>query len=169
MTILTIAVIGAGSQGRAIAQNALRAGYQVVLEDFSIRTLEQAEASIRGAPSKLSTCTGVEEAIRDADLIIETAADEIETKVELFTIFDRFARPNAIFATTSATHPIADIAEVTSCPGRCVTLRFTPAEDPSGLTVVAGPQTSPQTIDSCLEFAGRLGIEVAILPIRPGP
>jgi 3-hydroxybutyryl-CoA dehydrogenase len=167
MPILTIAVIGAGIQGRVIAQNALRAGYRVVLEDFSIRTLEQAEASIRGTPSKLSTCIGVEEAIREADLIIETAADEMETKVELFTLFDRFARPNAIFATTSAIHPIADVAEVTSCPGRCVTLRFTPAENPSAVTVVAGPQTSPQTIGSCVEFAVRLGIEVAILPIRP--
>jgi 3-hydroxybutyryl-CoA dehydrogenase len=181
MPIQTIAIIGAGMPGRAIAQIALRAAYRVVLEDFSIRTLEEAEAFIRGTlgenspensdrPASLdqllnfSVCNGIEHAIREANLIIETAADELETKLELFTIFDKFARPDAIFATTSTAHPIAEIADVTACPERCVTLRFTPADSPTRLAAIPGPQTSPGTLTRCSEFAQRLRIEVTSLP-----
>jgi 3-hydroxyacyl-CoA dehydrogenase len=173
MRIQTIAIIGAGVPGRAIAQIALRAGYRVALEDFSVRTLEEAEASIletlgenadRSARldqfRNFSVCSGIEDAIRDANLIIETAADELETKLELFTIFDKFARPDAIFATTSTAHSIAEIADVTACTDRCVTLRFTPADNPNRLTAIPGPQTSPDTLTRCSEFAQRLRMEV---------
>jgi 3-hydroxybutyryl-CoA dehydrogenase len=172
MPIHTIALIGAGIPGRAIAQISLRAGYRTVLEDFSNSTLEAAMDHVRDSFGQsldqavfdqlrnLSICTGVENAIRDAHLIIETAADEMETKLELFTIFDKFARPNAIFATTSAAHPIAEIADMTSCPDRCVTLRFSPAEDPRRLAIIPGPQTSSETIQACIEFAQQLKIQL---------
>jgi 3-hydroxybutyryl-CoA dehydrogenase len=182
MAIRTVAMIGAGTQSRAIALLALRAGYRVVLEDFSISTLEEAEASIRAGLSKqaavaaisrkqqnhtpartnadssrdaisnLSVCTGIEDAIRNADLIIETAADEMETKIELFTIFDRFAKPNAIFATTSRIHPIAEMAAITSCPERCIAFRFDTTIPSDRLTVAAGPNSSPGTIRQCVDF-----------------
>ena len=190
MSVHTIAVIGAGASGRFLAQRALRAGYRIVLEDFSIRTLEEAAASIRqaleghshdpvemhlqgdrssvetpvhGSVANLLTCDNIEDAIRDADLIIETAADEMETKLELFTIFDKFARPDAIFATTSALHSVADIAEVTSCPERCVGLHFDLRENPTRLTVIAGPQTSQSTMNRCTELAERLGFGASTL------
>src|SRR5204863_7189169 len=108
MAIRTIAMIGTGTQGRAIALLVLRVGYRVILEDFSISTLKEGEASIRDALSKqfanvaisneqsdhtldwtnadssrdaisnLSIRTSVQDAIRDAHLIIETAAAELE-------------------------------------------------------------------------------------------
>jgi 3-hydroxybutyryl-CoA dehydrogenase len=111
-----------------------------------------------------SVCIGIENAIRDANLIVETAPDELETKLELFTIFDKFARPDAIFATTSTAHPVAVITDVTACPERCVTLRFTPAENPNRLAVIPGPQTAPDALTRCSEFAQRLRIDVTSLP-----
>src|ERR1700746_3078561 len=79
MPIQTIAIIGAGVPGRAIAQIALCVGCRVVLEDFSIRTLEEAKAAIRETlgensdksaqpdqPQNLTVCVGIEDAIRDA-------------------------------------------------------------------------------------------------------
>jgi 3-hydroxyacyl-CoA dehydrogenase len=173
--IKKIAVIGAGTAGRAIAHRALCAGYRTVLEDFSAGTLEQAVDSIRhtfeqlpgesldrcasscGSPlANLTTFTNVEDAIRDADLIIETAADEMETKLELFTIFDKFAKPNAIFATTSRIHSIDDIAEITSCPERCLSLSFEPLEAPTHLSVTLGKHTSEHTINICRTAGERL-------------
>jgi 3-hydroxybutyryl-CoA dehydrogenase len=166
MEIRTIAVIGAGIAGRAIAKRVLRAGYHTVLEDFSATTLEQAVDAIHQTPhqlrstgpvlANLTACTNVEDAVRDADLIIETAADEMETKLELFTIFDKFAKPNAIFATTSEIHSISEIAEITSCPERCVTLSFDPPEEPTRLRVIAGDHTSEHTINICRAAGERL-------------
>src|SRR5713226_10313049 len=90
MDVKTIAVIGAGTMGRGIAYAAAFGGYNTVLEDISRPMLEQAvgwirqsfdegvakgkvEASIREkALSLISTASKVEDAIRDADLIIET-------------------------------------------------------------------------------------------------
>src|SRR3981081_4026611 len=99
--IQTVAVIGAGEQGREIACAALRAGYQTILEDVSASRLQKAVDWIAGvsgdAPSNLVLARTVEEAVRNADLIIEAVAEELEMKIEMFTIFDKFAKPNAIF------------------------------------------------------------------------
>jgi 3-hydroxybutyryl-CoA dehydrogenase len=166
--IRTIALIGAGALGRAIACRSLRAGYRTVLEDFSATTLELAvegirrrlgQAGVDTAPSALanfSIFTNVEDAIRDANLIIEAAADEMETKLELFTIFDKFAKPNAIFATTSQRFKVAEISEITSCPERCVGLRFEPVDGPTTATVVPSAITSQETVSACLTACRRM-------------
>src|SRR6266849_3982161 len=89
MDVKTIAVIGAGTMGRGIAYAAAFGGYNTVLEDVSRNVLEQGvawirqsfdegvargkvEASVRDkALSLISTASNIEDAIRDADLIIE--------------------------------------------------------------------------------------------------
>jgi 3-hydroxyacyl-CoA dehydrogenase len=161
--------------GRELACRVLESGVRVVLEDFSPSTLEEAVADIlrrttdkpsdhlgqkRSStdlpPSNLLVCNSVEAAIRDADLIIETAADEMETKLELFTIFDKFAKPDAIFATTSHVHSIAEIADITACPERCVALWPDPPMEPTRLLLVAGPRTSAGTINACRTATERL-------------
>ncbi len=114
MEVKTIAVIGAGTMGRGIAYAAAFGGYNTVLEDVSRHVLEQGiawirqsfeegvargkvEASVRDrALSLISTANNVEDAIRDADLIIEAVPEELEMKLELFTIFDKFAKTGAI-------------------------------------------------------------------------
>jgi 3-hydroxybutyryl-CoA dehydrogenase len=159
----TIAVIGAGHEGQAIALLALLAGYKVVLEDFSVTTIEHATAAIQqklsadslaGAsrPGRLANLTAsnrVEDAIRDADLIVEAAADEMETKLELFTLFDKFAKPNALLATTSKLHSISEIAEITTCPDRCVAIHFQLPPAPIRTDLIPGAKTSPETLATC--------------------
>src|SRR5262249_51571740 len=110
MDVKTIAVIGAGTMGRGIAYASAYGGYRTVLEDISRPTLEQAvgwirqsfdEGVARGkvepnvrdrALSLITTANKVEDAIRDAELIIEAVPEELEMKIELFTVFDRFAK-----------------------------------------------------------------------------
>ena len=113
--------------------------------------------------SNLSTSLQIEDAIREADLIIETAADEMETKLELFTIFDKFAKPNAIFATTSRIHSVTEIAEITSCPGRCITIWPDPPSAPTTLTVAPGKRTSQETVSICVQVCARLVDSVAVI------
>ena len=126
--IQTIAVIGAGDDGRQMACAAVRAGYRTILEDVSDTRLEQAVAWIANvdaeASSRLVLSRTLEEAVREADLIIEAVAEEMEMKIEMFTIFDKFAKPDAIFASTSRLVPIAELAAVTFCPERCIGIRF---------------------------------------------
>src|SRR5260221_12696754 len=123
--IQTIAVIGAGDVGREIALACLLGGYRTILEDISESRLERAAAWIADranasaqASSRLRTASNVEEAVREADLIIEAVAEEMGMKGEMFTIFDKFRKPETIFAGSSASTSIVEVAAGAVCPSR---------------------------------------------------
>jgi 3-hydroxybutyryl-CoA dehydrogenase len=170
--IQTIAVIGAGEQGREIACSALLAGYRTLLEDVSEHRLQQAVDWIASvnveARSLLVLASKIEEAVREADLLIEAVADEMEMKIEMFTIFDKFAKPNAILASSSRSVSIAELAEMTFCRERCIGIRFNSedgAEDGRAktLALVTTLETSEETLAMCQEFGRRLGKSVTVL------
>jgi 3-hydroxyacyl-CoA dehydrogenase len=168
--IKAIAVIGAGERGCEIASAALRAGYAVILEDVSESRLEQAAAALSrldSACSRLATAKTAEHAVRDANLIIEAVAEEMEMKIELFTIFDKFAKPHAILASSSPTLSIADMASVTFCAERCIGMRFSPSADVKNvLQLVRSPETSQETVVACSEVGRRMGKEVVVVDVH---
>src|SRR3979490_2256238 len=142
MDVKTIAVIGAGTMGRGIAYAAAFGGYNTVLEDVSRHVLEEGIAWIRQSfeegvargkavaavryksLSLISTASDVENAIRDAELIIEAVPEELEMKLELFTIFDKFAKTGAIFARNTSSLPTTAFTDVTVSRDRCVGMHF---------------------------------------------
>ena len=174
MAVRTIAVIGAGALGRRMALAAILAGYRVVLEDVSRQSLEQslewirsevqlslvtgkADATHEEAFSRLTTAANIEDAIRDADLIIETVPDELEMKLELFTIFDKFAKPDAIFVTTTSSLSVSDVTDVVVFRERCIGMRFqSDTKNGESLEIVRTPLTSKQTVAACYEVASRI-------------
>src|SRR5258706_11272696 len=167
MNIETIAVIGAGQDGREIACAALSAGYRPVLEDVSDSRLEQAVAWIASVNayegSRLVLSRTVEAAVREADLIIEAVAEEVEMKIEMFTIFDKFAKPDAIFASSSPSMWIAAVAAVTFCPERCIGLRFvSSAGHADVLELVDAPDTSEETVGRCAAIGRRMNKEIVV-------
>jgi 3-hydroxybutyryl-CoA dehydrogenase len=182
MEIKTIAIVGAAELGRRFAYAAVLAGYRSILEDISPAALEQGIARVAQAlgnavaggkigPSardaalaNLTTAHSAEDASREADLIIETVSDEMEMKIELFTIFDKFAKPGAILASTTASLSITDLAAVTFCPERCIGMRFTAdMQNARRLELVTGLKTSAETVAACREVGRRMGREVSVL------
>jgi 3-hydroxyacyl-CoA dehydrogenase len=170
--IQTIAVIGAGNHGREIALAALLAGYRTILEDVSESRLQQAASRIEHssdvgaeARSRLVFTSKIEEAVREADLIFEAVAEELEMKIEMFTIFDRFAKPDGVFASSSLS--ISELAAVTFCPERCIGMRFLATVGPqNALRLVRTPQTSDETVARCREVGRRMGKEVIVVAAR---
>jgi 3-hydroxybutyryl-CoA dehydrogenase len=181
METKVIAIVGAADLGRRIAYAAVLAGYHTILEDVSPSAPEQGiawiaqslddevscgkiGAAVRDAAlANLSAAHSAEDASREADLIIETVSDEMEMKIELFTIFDKFAKPGAIFASTTTSLSIADLAGVTFCPERCIGMRFsTDAQKTERLELVKGPKTSEETIEACREVGRRQGKEISV-------
>jgi 3-hydroxybutyryl-CoA dehydrogenase len=182
MDVKTIAVIGAGTMGRGISYVAAYGGYNTVLEDVSRRMLEHAVAWIRcsfeegvargkvepgvrdKALSLLITARTVEDAIRDADLIIEAVPEELEMKVELFTIFDKFAKTGAIFASTASSLSITDFTDIVVSRERCVGMHFSdPVPKMKLIELVRTPYTSDETVDACREVARRMGEEIVVV------
>jgi 3-hydroxyacyl-CoA dehydrogenase len=165
--IKTIAVIGAGDVGRAFACAALIAGYRAILEDVSESRLAQAVDWIARANSdarlRLVLARTVEEAVREADLIFEAVAEEMEMKIEMFTIFDKFAKPDAIFASSSASISIAELAAVTFCPERCIGMRLvSTAGHADLLELTRTPDTSEETVARCATIAQRMGRAIVV-------
>ena len=182
MELKTIAIVGAAEMGRSIAHASVLAGYRTILEDISPSTLEQGIAWIaqalgdevtRGKTSAASrvavlanlvTANSAEDASREADLIIETVSDEMEMKIELFTIFDKFAKPGAIFASTTSSLSINDLAAVTFCPERCIGMRFFTEVHAAGrLELVKGRETSEVIVAACSEVGRLMGKEVSVM------
>lgn len=174
----TIAIIGASDLGCRVARFSLLAGLRTILEDSSPERLEQGTGAIRKAveadalrggkdsvtrectPGKLVEARSVEEAVRDADLIIEAVADEEEMKLELFTVFDKLAKPGAIFASTTEAVAIGDLADITFCPERCIGMRFGRVGGEERMTLVMGHATSEQTVNVCREVGRRMHLQV---------
>ena len=185
--IKTIAVIGAGTMGRGIAYAAAFGGYATVLEDISPQMLEESarwiaksfeEGVIRGkvdtkirdrALSLITTANSVQDAIRDADLIIEAVPEEMEMKMELFTIFDKFAKPGAIFASNTSSLSISDMSDLTVSRERCIGMHFfNPVPKMKLIELVKTPFTSQNTVDICTEVGRRMGKEVVLVQESPG-
>lgn len=186
MPIKTIAVIGATVTGCAFARAAALAGYETVLEDVSREMRDCGLSSIsewlRGAVgrgelsgierastlARINTASTVEAAIRNADLIVETVPEEVEMKLELFTVFDKFAKPGAIFASTTKMLSILDISDVTLCRERCIGMRFRESENEHDvMELVRTTLTSEETFSVCSNVARRMAKEVRAVPDAP--
>jgi 3-hydroxybutyryl-CoA dehydrogenase len=185
--VKSIAVIGAGTMGRGIAYASAFGGYSTVLEDISPQRLEEglawiarafAEGVARGkvdaairdrAANLITTANSVQDAIRDADLIIEAVPEEMEMKMELFTIFDKFSKPNAIFASNTSSLSISDMSELTVSRDRCVGMHFfNPVPKMKLVELVKTPFTSDDTVAACSKVAARMGKEVVLVNESPG-
>jgi 3-hydroxybutyryl-CoA dehydrogenase len=187
MQIKTIAIIGAGTTGGGIAYAAALGGYTTVLEEVSNSMLAEAlswihesldEGVQRGnldpaardaALARITTSQVVDEAIRDAELIIEAVPEELEMKLELFTIFDKFAKPNAIFASNTSSLSISDFSDIVLHRERCIGMRFfNPVPKMKLVEIIRTPYTSDETVTACVAVATRMGKETLVVNEAPG-
>lgn len=187
MEIKTVAVVGAGTMGRGIAYCSALAGYRTILEDVSDSVLEQGLEYVRraldegisrgkvtedqkkNALSAIVTSHGVQDACREADLIIEAVPEEMETKLEIFTVLDKFAKPGAIFATNTSSLSITEMAAITFRPQNCIGMHyFNPVQKMKLLEIVRGLETSEETLSACVEAGRRMGKEVVVVRESPG-
>ncbi len=180
--IQTIAVIGAGNVGRGIAHATAVAGYHTVLEDILPGAIPSAQSEIRtrlttsvqrgqvssaeagAALARIEYASSIEDAVRQADFVIEAVPDEIESKLEIFSLLDRISRPNTILASSTFSLRITDITDVTHCADRCVGMRFVvPVRAMQTLEIVRALETSEATLAAAIEVGGRLGKRVKIV------
>ena len=184
MEVRTVAVIGAGAMGRSIACAAALGGYQTILEDILPAALRRAEREIRShlaeavelgampAPAaqaalgRLEFARSVEEAARQADLVIEAVPDELESKLEIFTLLDKICRPATILATNTSALSVSEIASVTYRAPRCVGMRFINPPENKRLEIVHGLQTDESTAAAALEMGRRMGKETVVIKER---
>jgi 3-hydroxybutyryl-CoA dehydrogenase len=180
--VRTVAVIGAGIMGRGIAHAAALGGYRTILEDILPNALRKAETEIRAhlaqavelghvdvsaadaTFSRLEYAGSVDEAAREADLVIEAVPDEMESKIEIFTMLDKFCRPATILVLNTSSLSVSEIASVTYRATKCVGMRFfNPVHQMKRLEIVRALETDDETLAAVVEVGKRMGKEVVVV------
>ncbi|HUY74880.1 MAG TPA: 3-hydroxyacyl-CoA dehydrogenase family protein [Candidatus Dormibacteraeota bacterium] len=172
----TLAVVGAGSMGAQIAQQAAVHGIEVRLQDQSEEQLRKAVESNRAhimrrvekgklepsaaeaALGRVHTTTDLRGAAAGADFVIEAVFEDLEVKRAIFAELDRIAPPQTVLASNSSTMGISKIAGATSRPGLCVNMHFFyPVLVMDLVEIVRGPSTSDETVERAMSVAREMG------------
>ncbi len=161
MKIQNVAVIGAGASGRNFAALFAAAGFSTVLEDILPSNLRKAAeflgevveaTAAESLPGRVRLATSVEDAVRTADLIVDCVPDELESKLEIFSLLDRMAPPHAVFVTPTRGLSIADLASCTYRPERCIAIEIQNWDDLPSLTLISTSQTSVEVLGAVARF-----------------
>jgi 3-hydroxybutyryl-CoA dehydrogenase len=164
-------MIGAGPLGRWLALAAARAGFAVLLEDVMPSNLHHAQELIRAqlnaaTVANVQFVATIEDAVRQADLVIDCVPDELESKLEILWLLDRMAPPRAVFATPTTRLSIADLAACTYRPAQCVAIAAEASSLVEGargeILLRATNATAAETTALVVSFWRKLGFEPTV-------
>ena len=170
--IETIAVLGAGNMGHGIAEVAALSGYEVRMRDIKDEFVQSGYDNIEwslnklaekdqltqdeadGALDRITPLVDVEEAVGDADVVIEAVPEKMEIKKDVYTDVEQHAPEEAIFATNTSSLSITELSEVTERPEQfCGMHFFNPPVRMQLVEVITGAHTSDETLDTIEELA----------------
>lgn len=173
--IKQIAVIGSGAMGSQIAMVCALAGYHVTLQDINEESLVKAKQSLEGimkrrvekgrlsqdqvkrAFDRIRFESLLEEAVKNADFLIEAIVEKLEAKRALYAEVDRLAPAHTIIASNSSTIVSSQMADATCRPDKICNMHFfNPALVMELVEVVQGPYTSEETAQITFELAKRI-------------
>jgi len=170
----TIAVIGAGSMGRGIAQSFIQNGFSVILIDKDEKVLKNAAEYILIGIDKLVELEKISknqkeefkknlsltpeiEDLNKPFLIIEAINENFTIKKKLFDKLEDLINKDAILATNTSTLSVTKIAASTKSPQRVIGLHFfIPAEKMKLVEVVPGEKTSLEIINKSINILNNI-------------
>lgn len=174
--IKTVAVVGAGRMGRQIAMNTAIYGYEVYVTDPVAAVLADVEnwvseylagRVVKGRMTKeqtqevcsrFHTVKGLEDAVKDADLVIEAVTELEEVKRQVLHDIGELVREDTIIASNSSFMASSYFADSVRNPSRLANLHFfNPALVLKLTEVVRGPHTAQETVDTLMEFSRSTG------------
>ncbi|WP_027408795.1 3-hydroxyacyl-CoA dehydrogenase family protein [Anoxybacteroides tepidamans] len=183
----TIAVIGAGLMGSGIAQSLAMGGKTVYLYDISDSALEKGIASIQKSLARfvkagkyteqeaetilgrIQTSKILQEAVKDADVVIEAVPENLSLKKQVFEQLDRHAKREAILATNTSELSVTAIASATKRPSQVIGMHwFNPAPVMKLIEIVKGIATSEQTVEMIQQLSEEIGKETVIVKDMQG-
>ncbi len=173
--IRCVAVIGAGQHGRAFALRCAAHGFETILQDVlssKLRKVQEVLAEQADAVREhLRFASSIEDAVRDADVAIDFVPDELESKLEIFSLLDRMAPPKTIFCTPTQLS-ITDLGSCTYRADRCVALEGLRDDPRSEVSVIRGAKTTAAVDVAVCDWLQRLEFSTVVVedahPAMPG-
>ena len=185
--IATIAVLGAGTMGLGIAHVAALGGFSTHLFDVSAAALDRARQTVdanlrkgvergkvtaeaaQGAIQKLQTSGELEDAVRDADLVIEAVPESMELKVETFRRVAAAAPEHTLLTSNTSGLSITEMAAASGRPESFAGMHFfNPVHIMRLVELVTGLETSPSTVERLRRVSERMGKKVVVVSESPG-
>lgn len=170
-----ITVIGAGTMGNGIAHVFAQAGFTVNLVDVSQESLDRGLKTIAGnldrmiAKEKISeadktatlnnitTFTAIADAVKNSDLVVEAATENLELKLNIFKQIDEAAPANAILASNTSSISITKIASVTKRPKKVIGMHFmNPVPMMKLVEIIKGYDTTDEVTKAVMEMSEKL-------------
>ncbi len=170
-----IAVIGSGTMGNGIAHTFALQGFNVNLIDISEVSLQKGIATITknldrqlakeaiSEQQKLSTLSNIktftilEEGVKNVDLVVEAATENIELKLNIFRDLDKFTSPETVLASNTSSISITKIASVTTRPDKVIGMHFmNPVPLMKLVEIIRGYSTSDEVTKTIVDLSKQL-------------
>jgi enoyl-CoA hydratase/3-hydroxyacyl-CoA dehydrogenase len=180
MNMTKVVVLGAGAMGHGIAQVSAMAGYKVVLRDINDEFVQRGYSRIREDLERrvkkgrmteaqkdellgaITPLVDLQEAVKDADIVVEAVPEIMKLKHEVFGEVVKFCPKHTVFATNTSSLSITDIAKILDEPGRMVGLHFfNPVPVMKLVEIIYGERTDEKSVQVIEEFVKKIG-KVAI-------
>lgn len=182
-----ISVIGSGTMGNGIAHVFSQHGYKVSLVDIKAEFLDKALTTISknmdrqvskgtisqeekdASISRISTFTSLEEGVKNADLVVEAATENLNLKLDIFRQLDQFSPEKAILATNTSSISITKIAAVTKRPTQVIGMHFmNPVPVMKLVEVIRGYSTSDEVTKKIMDLSRNLSKDPVEVNDYPG-
>lgn len=170
-----ISVIGAGTMGNGIAHVFAMNGFTVSLIDVSQEALTFALGTISNnldrmvkketitptekdaTLSNIATFTSIAQGVKDAELVVEAATENVNLKLDIFRQLDASAPTEAILASNTSSISITKIAAVTKRPGQVIGMHFmNPVPVMKLVEVIRGYSTTDEVTQTVFELSKQL-------------
>ena len=185
--VQTVSVIGAGTMGNGIAHVFAQNGFKVSIVDVSLAQLDKAIANIsknfdrqiaKGAATEeqkktalanITIHSNMSEGLKEAELVIEAATENVELKLSIFEQLDKLAPKEAILATNTSSISITKIASATGRAGRVIGMHFmNPVPVMKLVEVINGYATKKEVTGKIVELSKQLGKVPCVVDDYPG-
>jgi 3-hydroxybutyryl-CoA dehydrogenase len=182
-----IAVIGAGTMGNGIAHVFAQSGFSVTLIDVSQAQLDKAiitigknldrqvakgtitEEAKSAALGNISTVTVIDKGVKDAELVVEAATENIDLKLDIFRQIDTHAPQGCLLATNTSSISITRIASVTSRPESVIGMHFmNPVPVMKLVEIINGYATAKEVTATITALSQQLGKIPCVVNDYPG-
>ena len=181
-----IGVVGAGTMGNGISQAFAAAGFDVSMTDVAQAQLDRAVAAIGGSFDRLvkkEKMTAAQKAqalgrirvstelsaIKDCDLVIEAATENLELKLKIFRQLDELAPAQAVIASNTSSISITRLAAATKRPEKVIGMHFfNPVAMMALVELIRGLQTSQETYAAVEAVAKKIGKHPVQVRNSPG-
>jgi 3-hydroxybutyryl-CoA dehydrogenase len=182
-----VSVIGAGTMGNGIAHVFAQNGFKVTIVDISLSQLDRALATIekncdrqvtkgslteeqkKQTLANITTESNLIEGVKDAELVVEAATENVALKLKIFEDIDNYAPKSSILATNTSSISVTKIAAATGRAGQVIGMHFmNPVPVMKLVEIINGYATKKEVTDKIVELSKQLGKTPCVVNDYPG-